>query len=177
MVKQDRTDEIIAAWRRVRPDLDASSVAIVTRLWQLAHIFGLERRQLLAAKGIDPALMDLLGTLRRSDPTATLSTRELAGLEGVTPAAISQRVARAEGKGWVTRESGPGRSVLVTLTPAGQDVVDDVAGAIFDHDDALLTAVELGDRETLADLLRTLCLAMGDSTPVTHVGTGGEAGA
>ena len=170
MSNEDRADQIMAAWKRVRPDLDPSSVAIVTRVWHLARVLGAERRRLLAAHGVDPALMDLLGALRRSDPRHTLTTRELADLEGVTPAAISQRLGRAETKGWVTREPGDERSVLVTLTDEGRDVVDEVAGAIFDRDDQLLAVLGPDRREALADLLRHLCVDLAGDAPVDHVG-------
>ncbi|WP_161605949.1 MarR family winged helix-turn-helix transcriptional regulator [Microlunatus speluncae] len=174
MSNHDRADKIIAAWQRTRPDLDPSSVAIVTRVWQLARVFGAERRRLLAGEGIDPALMDLLGALRRQDPPHALTTRELAELEGITPAAISQRLSRAEQKGWITRDPQGDRSVLVTLTDAGQAVADGVAAAIFDHDDTLLAVLDPAARRQLAELLRTMCLHLTGDTPVDHVGTGKE---
>ncbi len=171
MSNPDRADEIIAAWQQVRPDLDPSSVGIVTRIWHLARVFGAERRQLLAAEGIDPALMDLLGALRRHGPPHALTTRELADLEGITPAAISQRLTRAERQGWITREPGPDRSVLVTLTTTGQAVVDEIAGAIFDHDDSLLAVLTPDRQRALAELLRVMCVELTGGTPVSHVGS------
>ncbi|KGM03341.1 MarR family transcriptional regulator, partial [Cellulomonas cellasea] len=101
---RDRTRDIEDAWRRERPDLDPASVRVVTRVWHLAALFSADRRRLLDARGLDSALLDLLGTLRRAGSPYALSTRELAERSRVTPAAISQRLTRAERRGWVTRE-------------------------------------------------------------------------
>ncbi len=58
---EDRSDRIEAEWRHERPDLDPSSIGVVTRVWELAKILGDRRRKLLAEQDVDPALMDLLG--------------------------------------------------------------------------------------------------------------------
>ncbi|GAA4612753.1 MarR family winged helix-turn-helix transcriptional regulator [Saccharopolyspora hordei] len=172
MGKADRAAAIMAAWRRERPDLDPASVAIVTRIWHLAKFFGDDRRKLLGQRGIDPSLMDLLETLRRSGEPYALTTRELAAQSAVTPAAISQRLARAEQRGWVTREPARGRAVLVRLTDEGKQVVDDTAGAIFDHEGDLLGALSEEDRSVLAELLRELCVDLVGDAPTVHVGDG-----
>lgn len=171
MDEQDRAAEIIAAWQRERPDLDPSSVAVVTRIWHLAKVFGAARRTLLAQLGIEPALMDLLGTLRRNGSPYELTTRDLAERAAVTPAAISQRLTRAERQGWVTREPAQGRQVLVRLTSAGQQMADATAGAIFASEDRLLAALAPGQRDTLAGLLKELCLALTGGVPLGHVGS------
>ena len=167
----DRAAAIMAAWERERPDLDSSSIGIVTRIWHLARIFGAERRRLLAELGIEPSLMDLLGTLRRSGAPYALTTRELAERAAVTPAAISQRLTRAELKGWVRREPAGGRSVLVRLTGPGTAIADATAGAIFARDNALLAAVPADRRAALAELLRGLCVELAGDAPLTHVGS------
>lgn len=99
--------------------------------------------------------MDLLGTLRRSGDPYRLSTRELADVSVVSPAAISQRLARAEERGWVRREPASARRVEVQLTEEGRRITDEFAGAIFDSDEALLGGLSELDR---ADLTRLLAL-------------------
>lgn len=157
----DRAATIQAQWRRERPDLDPSSVGIVTRIWHLAKIFTANRRELLNELGIDSALMDLLGTLRRSGEPYRLSTRELAQAALVSPAAISQRLTRAEQHGWVRREPGSGRQVDVQLSAEGRRVADEFAGAIFSSDAALLTGLSEQDRADLTRLLGALTRELG----------------
>jgi DNA-binding MarR family transcriptional regulator len=170
--EDDRAAEIMVAWRRERPDLDPSSVGTVTRIWHLAKVFGAERRKVLAELEIEPSLMDLLGTLRRSGSPYALTTRELAERDAVTPAAISQRLTRAERRGWVTREVTCGRQVLVRLTTSGKEVVDATAGAIFAHEDRLLAFLAPNHREALGQLLKELCLELAGEVPIDHVGSG-----
>lgn len=157
----DRAAVIEAQWRRERPDLDSSSIGVITRIWHLGKIFSTNRRNLLATIGIDAALMDLLGTLRRSGDPYRLTTRELADASAVSPAAISQRLARAEQRGWVRREPGPARRVEVQLTEEGSRITDEVAGAIFASDEAMLDGLSATDRADLTRLLAALSAAVG----------------
>lgn len=169
----DRAALIEQAWRRERPDLDPAAIGVVTRIWQLAKIFGDERRRLLADEDIDPASMELLGALRRSGTPYVMSTRELAREALVTPAAISQRLTRAERQGWVIREPGDNRAVLVRLTDAGRRRVDDVAGKIFEREAELLSGIGAAQRSSLARELRRLLLSLDDDRarqPVSGVG-------
>ena len=155
--KDDRAGAIEDAWRRERPDLDPTSVRVVTRVWHLAKLFGDRRRRLLEARGLDAALLDLLGTLRRAGEPYALTTRDLAERSLVSPAAISQRLARAERNGWVTREPAPvGRGVVVRLADAGRKTIDAAAGAIFEQEREMLTGLAEPDRDHLAGLLQKL---------------------
>lgn len=166
----DRAGRIQEQWERERPDLDASSIGVVTRIWQLAKVFGERRRELLRSHDIEPALMDLLGTLRRSGEPYALTTRQLAERSMVTPAAISQRLSRAEKQGWVARAPGGDRTTLVTLLPAGKSKVDATAGAIFEADTHLLAALDASERDRLAALLEALGASIDPGGPLPHVG-------
>lgn len=166
----DRAGWIEAAWRRERPDLDPSSIAVITRIWHLAKVFADERRQLLATLDVDPALLDLLGTLRRAGHPYTLTTRELAHHTLVTPAAISQRLTRAERHGWVTRTPSSGRRVLVQLTNAGRELIDHVAGHIFERERELLASLTETEQRQLATQLERLILAIAEPGPIPYVG-------
>jgi len=88
----------------------------------------------------------------------------------VSPGAISQRLARAESRGWVRRTPGPARSVVVELTDEGRETVDRVTGLIFAADDEALAALSERQRRELSRLLRRLTLALGSSGPLSHVG-------
>lgn len=166
----DRAAAIAEAWRRERPDLDGASILVVTRVWHLAKVFSDNRRRLLAELGIDAALMDLLGTLRRSGAPYALTTRELTDRALLTPGAISQRVARAEERGWVMRAKGPGRTVVVTLTSEGRSVVDRCAGAIFGADEHALAGLSPRERHQLERLLGRLTSSLGAAGPLPDIG-------
>ncbi|MFH8561753.1 MarR family winged helix-turn-helix transcriptional regulator [Streptomyces sp. NPDC017988] len=155
----DRTArDIAAAWARERPGTPATSVGIVTPIWQLAKLFGDDRRRVLARAGVDSATLDLLSVLRRSGAPYTLSTRELGHRSMITPGAISQRVARAEREGLVTRLPGEGRprTVQVTLTQAGHDLVEATVDEVLGREAELVDGLTSDQQAQLTELLDVL---------------------
>ncbi|MFD5397364.1 MarR family winged helix-turn-helix transcriptional regulator [Streptomyces sp. NPDC127097] len=151
-------EEIAAAWERERPGTPVSSIGIVTPIWQLAKLLGDDRRRVLARAGVDPATLDLLSVLRRGGPPYTLTTRELGRRSMVTAGAVSQRVARAEREGLVTRRPGAGRprTVLVELTPAGHELVEATVDQVLHREAELIDGLTPGQQTQLAGLLRIL---------------------
>lgn len=151
-------EEIAAAWERERPGTPVSSIGIVTPIWQLAKLLGDDRRRVLTRAGVDPATLDLLSVLRRGGAPYTLTTRELGRRSMVTAGAVSQRVARAEREGLVTRRPGEGRprTVLVELTPAGHELVEATVDQVLYREAELIDGLPPGQQAQLAGLLRIL---------------------
>jgi DNA-binding MarR family transcriptional regulator len=154
----DGVDRIQQAWHRERPGTPVDSIGVITRIWRIAQLFTDERRRTHARLGIDAATRDLLATLRRAGPPYRLPPGELAERSLVSAGAISQRVARAEKQGLVSREKSGAdrRSVIVTLTPAGHAEIERTVDEILNHEDDLLTALTPHQRDQLSDLLRIL---------------------
>ena len=162
--RPDSVDEIAAAWRRERPGTPVDGIGVVTRIWRLAKLFEDDRRRTLAAAGCDWATLDLLSVLRRGGPPYRLTTRELTRRTLVTAGAISQRVARAERAGLVTREPGgeSRRAVTVTLTQPGHNLIEHTVDRVLGRESDLLRALDPGQRENLATLLATLLADLTD---------------
>ncbi len=150
--------EIAAAWERERPGTPVDSIGVVTPLWRLAKLFADDRRRLLADAGVDAATLDLLSVLRRSGQPYELTTRELARRTLVTAGAISQRVARAEAAGLVTRRTATdgSRAVVVSLTPKGHDLIEKTVDAVLTRESELLTSLSARQRAVLAGQLQRL---------------------
>ena len=150
--------EIAAAWERERPGTPVGSIGVVTPLWRLAKLFADDRRRVLADAGVDPATLDLLSVLRRAGTPYRLTTRELARRTLVTAGAISQRVARAERDGLVTRrpEDDGSRAVVVELTPAGHELVERTVDLVLTRESELLGSLSDDERSVLADRLQRL---------------------
>ena len=150
--------EIARAWQRERPGTPTDSIEIVTPLWRLAKLFADDRRRVLADAGVDPATLDLLSVLRRAGAPYELSTRELSRRTLVTAGAISQRVARAEDSGLVTRRTaGDGsRAVLVTLTPAGHALIERTVDQVLTRESELVASLSPAGRAQLAAQLQEL---------------------
>lgn len=112
----------------------------------------------MARLGMDAATRDLLSTLRRAGHPYKLSPGEIARRTLVSAGAITQRVARAEKDELVRREKSEpdGRSVLVELTPAGRDLIDQSVDELLRYEETLLSALTPEQRKELSALLRIL---------------------
>ncbi|MEV4926696.1 MarR family winged helix-turn-helix transcriptional regulator [Streptomyces roseoverticillatus] len=159
----DHVDQVLAQWAVRRPDLDVSPMAVIGRLSRLSRLVDAELRRTFTAHGLDSASFDVLATLRRSDPPHSLTPAELMRSSMVTSGAITQRLDRLEARGLVSRSpsASDGRSVVVALTGAGRDLIDE---ALPDHvatEARLLAALTEGERDALAKVLGTLLESLG----------------
>ncbi|SFT55764.1 DNA-binding transcriptional regulator, MarR family [Actinopolyspora lacussalsi subsp. righensis] len=152
----DPVDAIALAWLRERPGTPVEGIGIVTRVWQCAKLLGEERRRVLTAAGADTAILDLLSVLRRSGSPYRLTTRELTERTLVTAGAISQRVARAEREGLVERatETDGSRTVTVTLTTAGHELVEELVDSVLIREAELVSGLTEDQRSALTEILR-----------------------
>ncbi len=151
---QDDVDAIAAAWARERPDLPVRSIGVLTRVRRIAKVLEDDRRRTLARLGLEPAILDLLATLRRSGAPYRLRVGELAARCRVTTGAITQRVDRALADGLVDRERAADGAVRVGLTPRGEARLAEVVGALLHHEETLVARLADDDVELLAGHLR-----------------------
>lgn len=160
----DGVDHIQQAWERERPGTPAGSIGVITRIWRIGKLLADERRRTLALLGIDAATLDLLSTLRRAGHPYRLTAGAIAELSLVSAGAISQRVARAEREGLVRRKrsSADGRLSYVTLTAAGQALIERSVDELLRHEEALLSGLAGAQREDLTALLRVLLGSLSD---------------
>ncbi|WP_052592935.1 MarR family winged helix-turn-helix transcriptional regulator [Luteipulveratus mongoliensis] len=154
--RSDHTEEILSAWSRERPDVDVSSISIITPLWRLGRAVVLNRERTLAAFDLDHSGLDVLATLRRSGAPYRLTSTELSLRCEVTLGATTQRVARLEARGLIERirEEPDRRTVFVRLTMEGQELLDEVFGEVMRSDETMLDGLSDNDRATLSRLLR-----------------------
>ena len=154
----DRVDRIEAAWRRERPDIDVSSVGIVTRIWRIGRHLERNRKQRLELHGTDRVTLDVLATLRRSGPPYQRSAGELMHSALITSGGVSQRLEKLERAGLIARQvdTGDRRRVEVRLTPAGVELVDSVVADVMEHETKLLCRLSPEEQVTLVSLLRKL---------------------
>ena len=152
----DEVGTIMAAWRRERPDVDVSSVGVITPVWRLGAVVGDNRARALARHGLEQSHLDVLGTLRRSGPPYRLTAGELSRRCRVTPGATTQRVAAMERLGFVTRvrEEPDRRTVHVQLTHEGRERLDAILADVMAADEALLAGLGADERASLESLLR-----------------------
>ena len=158
----DSVDQLVAEWRRVRPDLDFAPVEVVTRIRRLAGLLDVALETALAACGLSGPSFAVLSTLRRQGSPFQLSQRRLMGRLGLTSGTVSVRVEQLVGLGLVRRQADPAdrRGTLVTLTVAGLARCDACTPAYLAEEERLLSAFTADEQALVGELLRRLLVAL-----------------
>ena len=158
---KDIIDELQEDWCRQRPDLDAGAMGVVLRIQALEKIFGDQAAEKLQAFGLHWWQYDVLSALRRQGPPFAMAATELADAGMLTSGAMTNRIDRLEQKGLVRRLPDPDdrRRVLVQLTEAGLERIDQATAARFETASSALACLGPRQRQQLSGLLRQLLLA------------------
>jgi DNA-binding MarR family transcriptional regulator len=163
---RDEVDDLVAAWRAERPDLDAQPLQVLSRVSRLARHLDRARRTAFARHDLESWEFDVLSALRRQGPPYQLSPGSLLRATLVTSGTMTNRIDRLATAGLVRRHPDPQdkRGVLVTLTAEGRSRVDGALADLLGREETLLAGLDQGQRQLLADLLRVL-LAPFDAPP------------
>lgn len=153
---EDAVDRIVAQWRRERPDLDPSPMAIFGRLSRLTATARPAIDAVFARHGLNSWSFDVLATLRRSGAPYRLSPGELLASCMVTSGTMTHRIDLLEKAGLVARHANPEdrRSVLIGLTEVGLARVDAVVGEHLANEHRLLAALPPAERRALEVALK-----------------------
>lgn len=154
----DEVDEIVAAWRRERPDLDVEPLHVLSRLDRLAGVLGERRAAIFARHGLRRHEFDVLAALRRAGEPFELTAGELAARTYVTSGTMTSRLDGLTERKLVTRapDREDGRLVRVALTPAGRRLVDAAFAELVAAERDLLAPLDPVGRDALAEHLRVL---------------------
>jgi DNA-binding MarR family transcriptional regulator len=162
--ERDEVDDLVAAWRQQRPDLDVAPLQVLSRVSRLARHLDIARRSAFTAHGLEPWEFDVLSALRRAGPPFQLTPGALLRATLVTSGTMTNRVDRLETAGLVYREPDPRdrRGVLVTLSERGRTAVDAAFADLLQRERALLSRLGPEQQTQLAHLLRTLLVPFDD---------------
>jgi DNA-binding MarR family transcriptional regulator len=161
---RDEVDDLVAAWRAQRPDLDVEPMQVLSRISRLARHLDIARRGAFAEHGLESWEFDVLSALRRQGPPFQLTPGALLRATLVTSGTMTNRIDRLAAANLVRREPDPRdkRGVLVTLTAAGRERVDAALDGLLRRERVLLTGLGDGERQDLADLMRILLAPFDD---------------
>ncbi|MGN9842465.1 MarR family winged helix-turn-helix transcriptional regulator [Nonomuraea sp. H19] len=164
---EDNVDWRMNQWRTERPDIDPTPMGVVARIQRACRLLERELRDHFATHDLQLWEFDILGTLRRSGQPYQLTAGQLVEQSMVTSGAITNRIDRLVARELVTREVDPlnRRSVLITLTERGRELIDRVVVDHVDLEAKLLSKLSGRDQEDLAGLLRKLLTSLGDYSP------------
>jgi DNA-binding MarR family transcriptional regulator len=159
---RDEVDDIVEAWQRERPDLDASPMHVLSRLDRVAGVLATRRAAVFAGYELRAHEFDVLAVLRRSGAPFELTAGELAARTYVTSGTMTSRLDGLSERGLITRQSDPvdGRLVRVTLTADGRARVDAALAGLLAAERELLGPLHADDRDSLAATLRALLAAV-----------------
>ena len=164
-MRHEYTDRVIEEWTAARPDIDASSVAVVNRVLRLARYLENDLNAVASQHGLShKGDFDTLAALRRRYPEQQLSPTQLAEAALITTGGMTSRLDRLEQAGFLERKPDPEdrRALLVHLSEAGQTIVDKIFEGIVQSQQRSLRSATEAQRAALADQLRELLLDSGD---------------
>ncbi|TKR30596.1 MarR family transcriptional regulator [Luteimonas gilva] len=158
----DIVDQLLRDWRRERPELDASAMAVVGRILHLGRLLEAGAGERLREAGINYTDLDVLATLRRSGAPYRLTPTALRKSVLLTSGAMTACLNRLEARGLVARSADDGdrRSLAATLTAQGRRLIDKAIVARFDQADEALASLSAAERAELAKLLRKLRISL-----------------
>lgn len=160
-IELDGVDAVEKDWLRERPDVNVSSIGIVTRIWRVGRYLDRVRNDRLGRWGTDRATIDILAMLRRSGEPYRQSAGQLTKHSLITSGGVSQRLEKLERAGLVSRhlDVSDRRRVDVQLTPAGMKLIDSVLHDVVHAENDLLDEVfDAEELEAFRALLRKFLL-------------------
>lgn len=162
MVERDSVDRHVEIWTKELHTLDPVREAIFARLAIVSRRALAVRRDALESDGLRYWQFKVLLMLRRQGPPYEAAPSQLAEMLGLTRGALSARLAPIEEAGLIARSADgkDRRRVHVHLTPAGHRAFEEHASFEEKGEGALLQPLTQRERETLANLLRKLVLAI-----------------
>ena len=154
----DAVDRILAQWQRERPDLDCSPMGPIGRLKRCAMLLEPQVEVAFTRHDLVRWEFDMLATLRRAGAPFVLSPTQLFSTLMITSGTMTHRLKALEKRGFITRLPNPedARSMLVALTPAGRERIDEAVETHVDNERQLLAGLSDGERQQLDQALRVL---------------------
>ena len=151
-------DEIVAAWRRERPDLDVAPLEVLSRVSRLAAVLDKRRAEAFVEHDLQAHEFDVLAALRRSGEPFELTAGELCALTHVTSGTMTSRLDNLSERKFVSRHPDPAdrRLVQVRLTPTGRERIDATFAALLCSEHELLGRLAESKRDAVVDGLRDL---------------------
>lgn len=149
----DFTERVHEQWSARRPDVDAGAVLTIGRILRIAALVTEVSEEAFAPHGLNRAEYDLLSALRRAG--RPLRANEVSTLTRASGAAITKRLDRLAGAGLVERgvPERDRRGTLLSLTPAGTELVDLLFTEQVAREQSYLDGLDAGQAEHLGTLL------------------------
>ena len=159
-MKTDAVDTIVQQWQKERPDLDASPLHILSRVFRLSKRWQQEVAENLQEFGVEYWEFDVLVSLLRHGPPYALPAAVLARTCLSSFGAMTNRIDRLAGRDFVKRTADPDdrRKVVIALTPKGKSIAEKASEKRFELGKRNIKKLSAAEQKTLSSLLRKLLL-------------------
>ncbi|MEV6793965.1 MarR family transcriptional regulator [Streptomyces sp. NPDC051320] len=160
-------DEQIAAYQREFRDLDPQVEKVVSALDRLNRRMNVAYGRQVVALGISKTEWEVLKTLVLAGSPYRMGPGELAKRLGLTPAAMTHRIDRMAGEGFVTRDRDENNRVrvIVELTDEGRAKWLEAMRMATTFEADLLQDLSTEDRAALGEMLDVLLRRVEDAQP------------
>ncbi|MGB1092049.1 MAG: MarR family winged helix-turn-helix transcriptional regulator [Oceanobacter sp.] len=127
----DHVDGILEQWKVERPDMDASAMALMGRMYRLNHFLRQEIEICYKQWNLTTGEFDVLATLLRHGAPYQLTPTELFRSAMLSSGAMTNRLNRLEQRGLICRSeaSSDRRSLPVALTEEGKALIEEAIEA------------------------------------------------
>lgn len=148
-------DSLLAQWRRERPDIDPSPMAVCGEIWRAGERLRQGILANMSAYGLDFAGSDVILTLRRQGRGKTLSPSALAKDMMLSTSAMTNRLDRLEKRGLIVRTTDPKdrRGLNVALSDEGFALADDMLDSHVTTEEGMLGKLTGEERDMIRVLL------------------------
>lgn len=162
MTQRDHLDTVLDQWRQTKLDIDARSLAVVGRILRLAGMMEQRTNAALAEYNLALWEFDVLATLRRKGKPYAMTPKELMAATMLSSGAMTNRIDRLQEQGYVERipSEEDRRSLYVSLTAKGIQVIGAASVARFAEAKEVLEHLSSPERSSLANLLRKMCVKL-----------------
>ncbi len=164
-MENDIIDTLISDWKRERPELDASPMAVVGRILSLGKTLEKRAGSVLKDIGIYYTDLDVLATLRRSGKPYALTPSELMQSVLLTSGAMTallDRLTRLE-LIYRTVDEKDKRVKRATLTKKGIKIIDKAIEIRFKEAHEAVDSLTNTERKQLGLLLKKMMTTINES--------------
>ena len=129
---------------------------LIWRLQRLARYLMQEMTTTIAQHDLTFPGFDVLATLLRSGPPHSLTPNQLLDTMMITSGTMTNRIDHLEKQGLVARTKNPEdkRSIMITLTKKGRDVIDNAVTEHVETQTRLVSVLSVQERSRLNSLLK-----------------------
>lgn len=156
--KTSTLDGILNQWRRERPDIDPTPMAVCGAVWRTGEVLRQGVLANLAQYDLDFPGFDVILTLRRQGRGYALSPSALAQEMMLSTSAMTNRLDRLEKRGLIERTTDPEdrRGLKIVLTHAGFTLADDIVTTHVRTEAELLSPLSKTEQAELRKILAKL---------------------